>query len=75
MSSDDLSLWTDATEISDRPYSVSEITVQVKDLLEENLPACWVEGEISQYTLHSSGHRYFTLKDSSSQLSAVMFKW
>ena len=75
MSSDDLSLWTDATEISDRPYSVSEITVQVKDLLEENLPACWVEGEISQYTLHSSGHRYFTLKDSSRQLSAVMFKW
>ncbi|MEE3260133.1 MAG: exodeoxyribonuclease VII large subunit [Candidatus Latescibacterota bacterium] len=75
MSSEDLFSWTDAAEAAERPYSVSEITAQVKGLLEESLPACWVEGEISQYTHHSSGHRYFTLKDGSSQLSAVMFKW
>ncbi|MDE2705827.1 MAG: exodeoxyribonuclease VII large subunit [Gemmatimonadota bacterium] len=68
-------LWTDAEDATHRPYSVSEITSQVKELLEENLPKCWVEGEISQYTHHSSGHRYFTLKDNASQLSAVMFKW
>ena len=68
-------LWTDAEDATHRPYSVSEITSQVKGLLEENLPKCWVEGEISQYTHHSSGHRYFTLKDNASQLSAVMFKW
>ena len=67
--------WTDAEDAAPRPYSVSEITGQVKGLLEENLPKCWVEGEISQYNHHSSGHRYFTLKDSASQLSAVMFKW
>ena len=67
--------WTDAEDAAHRPYSVSEITNQVKGLLEENLPKCWVEGEISQYNHHSSGHRYFTLKDNASQLSAVMFKW
>ncbi len=68
-------LWTDTDTAVHRPYSVSEITSQVKALLEETLPKCWVEGEISQYTHHSSGHRYFTLKDNASQLSAVMFKW
>ena len=75
MSSEDLFFRTDAAAASNRPYSISEITAQVKGLLEETLPACWIEGEISQYTHHGSGHRYFTLKDSSSQLSAVMFKW
>ena len=67
--------WSDAEDATHRPYSVSEITSQVKGLLEESLPKCWIEGEISQYTHHSSGHRYFTLKDNASQLSAVMFKW
>jgi exodeoxyribonuclease VII large subunit len=67
--------WADAEDAAHRPYSVSEITSQVKGLLEENLPKCWVEGEISQYNHHSSGHRYFTLKDNASQLSTVMFKW
>ena len=58
-----------------RPYAVSEITAQVKSLLEESLPMCWVLGEVSDFTHHSSGHRYFTLKDQTSQLSCVMFKW
>ncbi len=75
MSSEDLFLKTSTEETTLRPYTISELTAQVKGLLEESLPACWVEGEISQYTHHGSGHRYFTLKDSSAQLSAVMFKW
>ncbi len=75
MSSEDLFLKTSTEETTLRPYSISELTTQVKGLLEESLPACWVEGEISQYTHHGSGHRYFTLKDSSAQLNAVMFKW
>ena len=75
ISSEDLFLKTSTEETTLRPYSISELTAQVKGLLEESLPACWVEGEISQYTHHGSGHRYFTLKDSSAQLSAVMFKW
>ena len=73
--SEDLFALAEAEITGERPFSVSEITAQVKGVLEEGLPACWVEGEISQYTHHTSGHRYFTLKDAESQLSAVMFKW
>ncbi len=59
-----------------RPLSVSELTGQIKSLLETELESRWVLGEISQYTLQrGSGHRYFTIKDEHSQLSAVMFKW
>ena len=57
------------------PLTVSELTEQVKTLLEEGLSHRWIIGELSQYTHHSSGHRYFTLKDEASQLSGVMFKW
>ncbi|KPL00759.1 MAG: hypothetical protein AMJ90_07800 [candidate division Zixibacteria bacterium SM23_73_2] len=56
-------------------YTVSEITRQVKNLLEENLAPVWVEGEISNYILHSSGHRYFSLKDENSQIRCVFWKW
>ena len=59
----------------ERPYSISEITAQIKSVLEEAMPMCWVIGEVSNFTHHSSGHRYFTLKDEASQLSGVMFKW
>ncbi|NKB67039.1 MAG: exodeoxyribonuclease VII large subunit [Candidatus Latescibacteria bacterium] len=58
-----------------RPFRVAEITDQIKETLEQGLPECWVEGEVSQYTHHTSGHRYFTLKDEASQLSCVLFKW
>jgi exodeoxyribonuclease VII large subunit len=58
-----------------QPVDVSELTGRIKTALEEHLPECWVIGEMSQYTHHSSGHRYFTLKDSGAQLSCVMFKW
>ena len=61
--------------VLERPYSISEITAQVKSVLEEAMPMCWVVGEVSSFTHHSSGHRYFTLKDQASQLSGVMFKW
>jgi exodeoxyribonuclease VII large subunit len=55
-------------------YSVGELTSQIKILLEENFPNLWVEGEISNYKKHYSGHYYFTLKDQSAQLSCVMWK-
>ena len=60
---------------ADSPVGVSELTGRIKTALEEHLPECWVMGELSQYTHHSSGHRYFTLKDEGSQLSCVLFKW
>lgn len=58
-----------------KPLSVSELTAWIKAVLEEAVTMCWVIGEVSQYTRHTSGHHYFTLKDESSQISAVMFKW
>ena len=55
-------------------YQVGELTRTIKALLEDNLAALWVEGEISEYTSHRSGHHYFTLKDSESVLSCVMWR-
>ena len=54
--------------------SVSELTVKIKDLIESNFSSAVVRGEISNFTHHSSGHMYFTLKDKHSELRAVMFK-
>ena len=56
------------------PLTVSEITTQVKSLLEETLPACWVVGELSDFSRAASGHCYLTLTDPHCQLSAVMFR-
>jgi len=56
-------------------YSVSELTREVKLILEGSFPRVWVEGEISNYIKHSSGHRYFSIKDQNAQLRAVMWRW
>lgn len=58
----------------DRALTVSELTGLVKNLLEESLPEVVVEGEISNWRPASSGHVYFTLKDSGAMIQAVMFK-
>ncbi|WP_297431642.1 exodeoxyribonuclease VII large subunit [Sulfurimonas sp.] len=54
--------------------TVSALNEQIKSLLEESFSRVLVEGELSRITFHNSGHIYFTLKDSSSSLSAVMFR-
>lgn len=54
--------------------SVSSLNEQIKTLLETSFSHVFVEGEISRITFHSSGHIYFTLKDATSAISAVMFK-
>lgn len=54
--------------------SVSELTREIRDALESRIGSVWVEGEISNHRLQSSGHQYFTLKDAGSQLSCVMFR-
>ena len=54
--------------------SVSEITHRIKLVLEEGFADLWVEGEISNFKRHSSGHIYFTLKDESAQIQAVMWR-
>ncbi|MFH1680837.1 MAG: exodeoxyribonuclease VII large subunit [Candidatus Eisenbacteria bacterium] len=58
----------------ERVWSVSEITSAVKEALEGRFPSLWVEGEISNFTHHSSGHMYFSLKDDRAQLRAVFFR-
>jgi exodeoxyribonuclease VII large subunit len=59
----------------DKIYSISELTKEIKVILEDTFFKVWVEGEISNYIHHSSGHRYFTLKDENAQLRCVMWKW
>ena len=54
--------------------SVSALNEQIKALLEESFSRVFVEGELSRITFHNSGHIYFTLKDSSSAISCVMFR-
>ena len=55
-------------------FSVSELTLAIKSLLEPNFRAISLRGEISNFKLQSSGHLYFSLKDAASQISAVLFK-
>jgi exodeoxyribonuclease VII large subunit len=54
--------------------TVSELTALVKGCLEEGIGPLWVEGEISNFLAHRSGHFYFTLKDATAQLRCVMFR-
>ena len=63
-------------EMMDRKvYPVSQVNRYVKAILAQDriLSGLWVSGEISNYKHHSSGHRYFTIKDAGGQVSAVMF--
>ena len=55
-------------------HTVSEITRNIKKILENAYPAVWVEGEVSNLSCPSSGHVYFTLKDKSAELKAVLFR-
>lgn len=57
-----------------RVLSVSELTIQVKRLVEQHLGTVWVTGEITNLREQSSGHIYFTLKDATSQLACVLFR-
>jgi len=55
-------------------YTVSEATAMVQTCLDEGLVPLWVEGEISNFVAHRSGHFYFSLKDADAQLRGVMFR-
>lgn len=54
--------------------TVSELTRAIRNTLESGFGTVWVEGEISNHRLQSSGHHYFTLKDSGAQISCVFFR-
>src|SRR5512145_539565 len=57
-----------------RVHTVSEVNALARDLLESSFADLWVEGEISNLRSPGSGHLYFTLKDSATQLAAVLFR-
>jgi len=69
--------WAGDFEVMDttrKVYTISELNADIKYLLEEQFPFVWIIGEISNFRVPASGHFYFTLKDESSQLNAVMFR-
>jgi len=55
-------------------YSVEQLNVYIKQLLEGQVGMVWVKGELSNFKAHTSGHFYFSLKDAKSQITAVMFR-
>lgn len=57
-----------------RIWTVRDLVAAVRTHIEREYGDTWVEGEISNFRAHDSGHFYFTLKDADSQLSAVMFR-
>lgn len=61
-------------EVERRPLSVSELTESVRKAIEARFASVWVEGEISNFKAHSSGHWYFTIKDEGAQLRAKCFR-
>ena len=54
--------------------TVSQATALIKECIEQGLSSLWIEGEISDFVAHRSGHYYFTLKDVGAQLRCVMFR-
>jgi exodeoxyribonuclease VII large subunit len=57
-----------------RTLTVTELTIRVRDLLEEQLGEVWVEGELSNCKVWNSGHLFFTLKDDATQIKGVIFR-
>ena len=57
-----------------RIWTVRDLVVAVRTHIEREYSDIWVEGEISNFRAHDSGHLYFTLKDSNAQIKAVMFR-
>ena len=64
----------DAPELETRRVlTVSQLTARIRTLLEEQFFEVWVEGELSNCRIWTSGHMYFTLKDRNAQIKGVMF--
>ena len=58
----------------DEIYSVSDYIKLCKNAIEKNIPQCFVQGEISNLSMPSSGHWYFSLKDKNSQVRCAFFR-
>nr|MBN2277082.1 exodeoxyribonuclease VII large subunit [candidate division Zixibacteria bacterium] len=58
----------------EKVYTVTALTRLIKYTLEESFPSIWVEGEISNYICHSSGHRYLILKDENAAIKLTIWR-
>ena len=67
-------LTTDFFQQASKVFTVSELTRSIRSTLEAKFRSVWVEGEVSNYKLHPSGHQYFTLKDQRAQVSCVIWR-
>lgn len=67
-------IFIDMPEKPEKVYTVTAVNRISRHLLEESFPDIWVEGEISNYHHHGSGHRYFSLKDNTCQLRCAMWR-
>jgi exodeoxyribonuclease VII large subunit len=65
---------SDFFQQASKVFTVAELTRQIRGALETRFGAVWVQGEISNYRLQPSGHRYFTLKDQRAAISCVVFR-
>src|SRR5436309_3357062 len=59
---------------STKILSVTELTRNIRSLLEARIGSVWVQGEVSNYKAHPSGHQYFTLKDQRAAIACVIFR-
>src|SRR6266404_3017414 len=69
-----MQLTSDLFPRSSKIFTVAELTRSIRGALETKFGAVWVQGEISNYKLHPSGHQYFTLKDQRAQIACVIFR-
>jgi exodeoxyribonuclease VII large subunit len=69
-----MQLTGDFFQQTSKVFTVSELSRSIRGTLESKFGAVWVQGEISNYKLHPSGHQYFTLKDARAQIACVIFR-
>src|SRR6266403_2382226 len=69
-----MQLTSDLFPQSTKVFTVAELTRSIRGALETKFGAVWVQGEISNYKLHPSGHQYFTLKDQRAQIGCVIWR-
>jgi len=69
-----MQLTSDLFQQTSKVFTVAELTRQIRGTLETKFGAVWVQGEISNYKLHPSGHQYFTLKDQRAQIACAIWR-
>ena len=69
-----MQLTSDFFQQTSKILTVAELTRAIRGTLETKFGAVWVQGEVSNYKLHPSGHQYFTLKDQRAQIACVIFR-